>query len=456
MKTVFLASVLSFSFLDVSAQDFATGEIYDTVTCISSKEQSYSLYLPSEYNSTQKKLPVLYIFEPAARGAYATKIFQPVAEEYGYIIIASNNSRNGSWDVVFDAAEAMFQDSFERFRIDTSRIYLTGFSGGSRAAITVASLTNRVAGVIGCGAGFSLSINHQPKSNSNFIYYGLIGTRDMNHLEMKNVKQSLNQLKIKNRIHVFDGPHRWPHESDLRYAFDWLEIAGGYKEVDLKSKNMWTGRADSLFNTEEYLLYETDALDIQKFSAGDGLFHSTLDSLRGSKAYQSEFKSLKKWTKKEEELRSVYLQALTEMAYSKLAASDSTLKDMIWWHNEVKRLKKYEKSKDLYKSRMASRLLNMIWASCAEGLWNYVQQGDLTTAINLTELWVYIMPEQLWSNYTAARVYAIKKDKKNTLKHLEKSIELGFIPTQQMVDNSNFEFIQDTDTYKKLVQNNSY
>ena len=94
----------------------------------------------------------------------------------------------------------------------------------------------------------------------------------------------------------------------------------------------------------------------------------------------------------------------------------------------------------------------MIWASCAEGLWNYVQQGDMETAINLTELWLYIMPEQLWSNFTAARVYAIENDKKNTIKHLEKSMALGLKPTQQMVDNPNFEFIKETDTFLSLLK----
>ena len=377
MKTILLTSVFYISFLSSYAQDFNSGLIYDTVTCITNTEQSYSLYLPNDYDDDIREWPVLYIFEPAARGAYAAKIFQPLAEEYGYIIIASNNSRNGSWDLVFDAADAMFQDSFDRFRIDTSRIYLSGFSGGSRAAVTVASLTDRVAGVIGCGAAFSLSKNHQPKSTNSFIYYGLIGSRDMNYLEMQELNISLDKLGIKNRIHVFDGPHRWPPQKDLRFAFEWIEIINENKKFDKTAGTLWLSRADSLFKAGDYLLFETDAQDIQGLSQNNSLLQEKIDSLRASKVYKVDFKAQKKLVKKEEGLRAIYIQALTEMAYSKLASSDSTIKDMIWWQNEVKKLKKYEKSKDPYKSRMASRVLNMIWASCAEGLWNYVNKGDL-------------------------------------------------------------------------------
>ena len=60
------------------------------------------------------------------------------------------------------------------------------------------------------------------------------------------------------------------------------------------------------------------------------------------------------------------------------------------------------------------------------------------TAINLTELWVYIMPEQLWSNWNAVRIYALNNDKKKTIKYLEKSIALGIKPTLAMINNPIF------------------
>ena len=452
MKTILLTNIFLLLSLSCYAQEFIAGKQYDTVLCTADTTQSYSLYLPSNYYNAELLWPVLYIFEPAARGPYVTKIFKPLAEKYGYIIIASNNSRNGSWDLVFNAAEAIFNDSFERYKLDTTRIYLTGFSGGSRAAVTIASLTNRVKGVIGCGAGFSLLKNHQPRAGNTFLYYGLVGTRDMNYLEMQQVKQSLDRLKIENRIHVFDGPHRWPPEKDLHYAFNWMEIIDSNNMTETGAKTKWLARADSLFTTEEYLLFQTEVNDIERlFSEGAPEYRLRDDSLMTTKAYKTEVHNKEKWQEREEEMRGKYLQALTEMAYTKLASSDSSFKDMTWWQNEVKILKKIEKSKDLYKSRTASRLLNMIWASCAENLWTYVQQNDLVTATNLTDLWLYINPQQLWPNWTAVQIYALNRDKKRTIKYINQAIDLGLKPTKKMLNNPNLDFIKETEAYIKLA-----
>ncbi len=447
---IIIALVLAFGF-SAPAQSFKAGQQYDTVKCLANQNQSYTLYLPSNYYSSED-WPVLFIFEPAARGPYAVKIFQPLAEHYGYIIIASNNSRNGSWDIIFEAAAAMFSDSFSRFKIDTARVYLTGFSGGARAATTIASITNKVAGVISCGAGYSMTKRYQPTTKSNFIYYGLIGTRDMNYLETMKVKLNLDKLNIKNRIHVFDGPHRWPPINELGYAFDWMEINAGNIEIDEKVKDKWLARGDSLFTAAEYLLYQTEINDINAlFSQSTYEYKARADSLLVTKAYRNELRTKEKWQDRAEGLTDKYLQALNEMPYTKLAGSDSTVKDMIWWQNEVKMLNKYVKSKDLYKSRMASRLLNLITANCAENMWSYVEQNDMETAIKLTSLWLYINPKQVWPNWTAVRIYALNNDRKSTIKYIKKSVDLGIKPTKAMLSNPHLEFVKDSDAYKSLA-----
>jgi len=50
--------------------------------------------LPSYYGP-EKQWPIIYIFEHAARGRLPVGIFKKTAEEFGYILMASNNSRNG-------------------------------------------------------------------------------------------------------------------------------------------------------------------------------------------------------------------------------------------------------------------------------------------------------------------------------------------------------------------------
>ena len=71
------------------------GIIVDTIKCKKNQKFSYALYLPDHYNPIIK-WPVIYIFDPAARGSLAVKNFKQAAEQYGYIVACSNNSRNGS------------------------------------------------------------------------------------------------------------------------------------------------------------------------------------------------------------------------------------------------------------------------------------------------------------------------------------------------------------------------
>jgi hypothetical protein len=56
--------------------------------------QSYALYLPSTYQPG-RRWPVLFVFDPGARGANGVQHFQAAAEQFGYIVACSNNSRNG-------------------------------------------------------------------------------------------------------------------------------------------------------------------------------------------------------------------------------------------------------------------------------------------------------------------------------------------------------------------------
>jgi len=164
-------------------QASANDQITDTVQCRNANGQSYALYRPEQYDN-KKNWPVILIFDPAARGRTGVSAFIEAGRKYGFILACSNNSRNGPMGDNFTAAEAMLRDVEERFTADQRRIYAAGFSGGSRFAMAFAVKEKRISGVIGCGAGLPNDRNYLPSGNSDFLYYGLAGTRDMNYLEM--------------------------------------------------------------------------------------------------------------------------------------------------------------------------------------------------------------------------------------------------------------------------------
>src|SRR5213075_1314444 len=78
-----------------ASEPFSPGKVIPKVTCAGNSQQSYALYLPSQF-SPNKRWPIIYAFDPAARGQVAVEAIRAAAERYGYIVVASNNSRNGA------------------------------------------------------------------------------------------------------------------------------------------------------------------------------------------------------------------------------------------------------------------------------------------------------------------------------------------------------------------------
>src|SRR5215472_2955105 len=91
------------------AADLPRGQIVPDVRCTADETESYALYLPSTY-SPDRAWPAIFAFDPAARGRVPVERYQAAAEQYGYIVAGSNNSRNGSWEVSTRAARAMILD----------------------------------------------------------------------------------------------------------------------------------------------------------------------------------------------------------------------------------------------------------------------------------------------------------------------------------------------------------
>jgi len=196
------------------------GQIVDRVECAAKPEQAYALYLPSRYVQ-DRQWPILYAFDPGARGRLPVERFQEGAEKYGYIVVGSHNSRNGPWKVSQEAMEAVWADTHARFSIDPKRIYSTGFSGGARVAGFMGLAVQDTAGVIACGAGFPDS--KVPKKVP-FPFFGIAGTEDFNYGELRLVQRDLDAQHAANRFEEFDGPHGWCPSPLCTVAIEWMEL----------------------------------------------------------------------------------------------------------------------------------------------------------------------------------------------------------------------------------------
>ena len=135
------------------AEELDRGKIINKIYCRDDNEYSYALFLPSVY-SKEKKWPIIFGLDPGARGRIPVEKFRAAAEKYGYIVVGSNNARNGPWKDFVLPVQVTWADIQGRFQVDPDRIYATGFSGGARGAVVFPfAVKKKLAGIIACGAG---------------------------------------------------------------------------------------------------------------------------------------------------------------------------------------------------------------------------------------------------------------------------------------------------------------
>jgi predicted esterase len=212
-----LPALLCVSAAFAAAQSIERGTIVNPVVCASDASQTYALYLPSTY-SADRKWSLVLAFHPAARGRAMVETYRAAAERYGYIVAASNNSRNGPYAVSAAAARAMGNDVEQRFAIDARRIYLTGFSGGARFSTGIALSSTDIAGVIASSAGFPDSL---PRDSVKFPIFATAGTEDFNYIEMRLLDRKLSSPHY---LAVFHGGHSLPPVDVALEAIEWMEL----------------------------------------------------------------------------------------------------------------------------------------------------------------------------------------------------------------------------------------
>lgn len=225
------------------AQDLPRGQVLASVTTLDDPAQGYALYLPSAY-TTDRAWPILIGFHPAARGGAIIDTYRDAAERHGFIVAASNTSRNGSWEASWRAATTMMQDVARRLAIDGRRVYLTGHSGGSRLALQLALATPQVAGVIASSAGYA---DVTPRASVPFAIFATAGVEDFNYLEMRRLAGA---LKTPHRLAVFPGGHTLPPQDVALQAIEWLDLqamaSGRRSRDDALIERLWSARAATI------------------------------------------------------------------------------------------------------------------------------------------------------------------------------------------------------------------
>jgi predicted esterase len=204
----------------LTAAEPERGKLVENVAARSDATQTYTLYLPTTYNAA-KPAPLLLVFDPRGRGTVAAEIFREAAEEYGWIVISSNQTRSDDDGAANVRAIRALMPEVKRYASDPRRIYASGFSGTAILSCAVGMQTGALAGVIGVGGRL---VPELPPAKFPFAHYGFAGDSDFNNRDMRLIDAQLEKAGRTHRFQQFAGEHRWFPPELAREAIAWMEL----------------------------------------------------------------------------------------------------------------------------------------------------------------------------------------------------------------------------------------
>ena len=429
----------------IRAQDtipFRAGEVVERVFLKGKTDESFALYLPNSYDP-QMPMPALFVFDPAARGFVGVETFKKAAETLGWIVIGSNDSRNGPYERSFGQANRLFQDALSRFNLDQDHIYVAGFSGGARLATTLAVLSDQIRGVIACGAAFSPNPGQIPPPGANFSYAGIVGNRDMNYQEMRKARDWLAKIELPHRLFFFNGGHQWPSEAHIQRALNWMSFQTGASSSSLRPDiyrnyfEMERSFADSLYRKGQYF---ESAGEYQKLidQFGSGF---PMDSIWARLSQIRAMGDFRKQKKRDEAL--VEKEAILRKRFSDRFRSEveqaSPPEKFTWWQREKDKLDaKYVASEMEGEKNLAARMYNFLFTMAFEASNQWRRQDQYNKSRYCAYLLTVVFPENSYAQVRLAEEYALIDKPDEVIASLKRAEELGYSDLSGVRDNPLF------------------
>jgi predicted esterase len=436
---------------------FPRGEVVPKVPCAGIPDQSYALYLPSNY-SPDRHWPILYVLDPRGRGASAAEFFRAGAERFGYILASSNNTASDTaMTPNFDAMRAVWNDTHARFPLDDRRVYAAGFSGTVRAACTLATTApGSISGIIGAGAGFPF--DRPPTKDTPFAFFGTIGREDFNYYEVLDLEEKLQALALPHRIDVFDGTHQWPPPELAARALGWMTLHAMRTGAGEKDPAL----IEALWNEDlaRARAFETAGDLFQAFRTWTALatsFSGLRDTaeadrkvaeLKASEALRRDLAAREERNRRDKE----YLEQAPGILAMVNPSGQAVAVGQVVNALKIPELKKKERSDDLEERLSAKRLLNTLAGQTAFYLpQQFAERKQWDRALFVLSIAAEIRPEDPGVWYSQAVVHARKGDRRKALAGLRRAVETGWKDAERVETHEAFAPFREDGEFRKIV-----
>lgn len=442
----------------VLAQPLTTGVVHEKVVCEQDPAQSYAIYLPKAYTQ-DRRWPVIYAFDPMARGKLPVELMKDAAEKHGYIAIGSNNSRNGPVKASLEAAQAIWNDSHKRFSIDEERRYATGFSGGARVATTLAHLCGDcIAGIVAHGAGFDNS--YPPGKNTKFVFYGAAGNLDFNYTELIELDETLSELELPHRIRIFSGGHQYATPEVWEEAFAWLELRAIRRGLRRADQNfIEQQRKAGLHRAAKFQAAGDLASALREYRAlfADLAGHTDVQALSTKLAAFEQRKDVKSALKAEqasiERQRKTFEEAFiafegVRLNLERRPATLAQLRSLLTTLRSDVRKSKDENSPQVIPAR---RTLSQILGQAIEMGQQAIRDKDYALAITYLDLAIEFARAAPLAHYEKARALALAGRSKDVLPALKLAVDAGFNDPDAIESTPEFASFKENTEFRQIL-----
>ena len=410
---------------------FAIGKVIDTIASAADAGQTYAAYIPSTGN--KKALPVIYFFDPHASGSLPLNKYKALADKYGFLLIGSNNSKNGNdWQITEAIWQILSDDTRKRFKIDAQRIYTAGFSGGAKVASFEALNHPEIKGVIANGAALP---DGAAAGNYAFSFTAITGEGDMNMTELVAISNEFDKTSTRHRLMLFNGKHEWAPEKTMDIAFAGFQFdamrnkllpvnaafINSYVANSKKTIDAYTKENNQLKAVAECVL--TGSL-VNGLSSDAGWFTNKATTLSSQAAYKKQEQERQQLLEKEQTIKAQYAQQFNQG-------------DMEYWKKEITDLQAKAKATTA-EGAMYQRLLaylSLAFYSFSNQLVGNHRDVGAEYYVNLYKM---VDPTNSEAWYFSAILHARLNDMPAVESDLLKAVECGFNDKARMRSQNDF------------------
>ncbi len=189
----------------------------------------YRLWIPVGYAAAPlKKWPVMFIM--AAGGNANMGAMADHLKTKGFVVVLLINSKNGPWGPVMGNFLAAHDDVVKRVRIDETKKFATGQSGGTRGSSLLVQARPGFVGLVMQSAGPASvrgAYDVQGIRGNPRLYVGMtMGDTDQNKDEVERTKAAIG-APARFQAFSFKGGHEWAPKETIEPALTWVESKAG-------------------------------------------------------------------------------------------------------------------------------------------------------------------------------------------------------------------------------------